>query len=349
MTKVKIKNFQSIDKTEFDIDGFTVITGKNNIGKSAIIRAINSNITNRSGSEFIRNGKKQTEVSLEYDDLKIDWKKGTKTSYKVNDENFSALNRSVPKPLTNKGFRKIELNNIKLNPLFANQFKPLFLLDETGSVITEALSNIYKLDLPSRADDLCHKEIRASKGLLKTRKSDLEKVNKQLETFKDFDKIKDKVKSLRKKENEAENIQQEIKEIENYQTDLIKTVQEIKNLKLITEIKIPDTSGSIQYLDEINIINEWLKELKSLHSFIEKADTIKTDFENINNLENNIKVTNGSIKELSDIQNYYNEFKECALSAKDARNNLKQINESLTKLEKQKSEIKACPLCKRPF
>lgn len=42
----KIENFQSIKKLEFRYKGFTTITGKNNIGKSASFRAINSIIFN---------------------------------------------------------------------------------------------------------------------------------------------------------------------------------------------------------------------------------------------------------------------------------------------------------------
>lgn len=40
--KVSIKNFQSVSDIEFEIHGFTCITGPTNIGKSAIIRAISS-------------------------------------------------------------------------------------------------------------------------------------------------------------------------------------------------------------------------------------------------------------------------------------------------------------------
>jgi len=40
--KIRIKNFQSIEDLEIEVRGFTAITGKTNIGKSAIMRAISS-------------------------------------------------------------------------------------------------------------------------------------------------------------------------------------------------------------------------------------------------------------------------------------------------------------------
>ena len=48
-TKVNIKNYQSIKDVSFEVDGFTVIIGKNNIGKSAIIRALEAPLANQAG------------------------------------------------------------------------------------------------------------------------------------------------------------------------------------------------------------------------------------------------------------------------------------------------------------
>ena len=175
MTEITIKNFQSIKKLKFTIDGFTVIVGKNNIGKSAIIRAIKSALTNQSGNEFIRRGEKYTEVKIKKDKLNIEWKKGASTTYKINDQNFSKLNRAIPQPLIDAGFNKMEIGDQKISPIIASQFQPLFLINKNGGVITDVLANLYKIDTLSIADDLCLKELRSQKSFLKTREEDLKK------------------------------------------------------------------------------------------------------------------------------------------------------------------------------
>lgn len=349
MTKVKVKNFQSVKNAEFDIDGFTVIIGKNNIGKSALVRAIDAALTNRTGSEFIRLGEKQTEVSIDHGKLKIQWKKGSKASYKVNEEPYSALNRSVPQPLIDAGFKKIELNNIKLSPLLASQFKPLFLIDETGSAVTEALSNIYKLDLPSRADDLCQKELRSSKSLLKTRKQDLKDVEKNLETFKDFENIKFEFEKLKNLDKKATVIRNELQELEGFQKELLLTSQALKEIKPILGIEVPSLSTAKEYIEKINTIIQWEKEFNDLRVSVEKDEKIRPELEIINKIEQRVPSIKRAIDELGNIKTYHDEFRNTALSAKEDRDNLNEAQKSLDDYEKQKSEIKSCPLCKRPF
>ena len=40
MTEIEIENFQAIRKLKLKVEGFTVLTGKTNIGKSSVVRAV---------------------------------------------------------------------------------------------------------------------------------------------------------------------------------------------------------------------------------------------------------------------------------------------------------------------
>jgi energy-coupling factor transporter ATP-binding protein EcfA2 len=168
MTEISIKNFQNVADAKFSIDGFTVIVGKNNIGKSAIVRSINAALTNQTGDDFIRHGEKSTEVSIVRKDIDIRWKKGDSASYVINKDEkhpYTKLNRAVPKPILDAGFRNIEVDDdLKINPLYASQFEPVFLLNKPGPQVTEILSEVYDINVISRADDLCQKENRATKA-----------------------------------------------------------------------------------------------------------------------------------------------------------------------------------------
>ena len=65
-TLLKVKNLQSIGDTEVEVDGFTVITGPNNSGKSALVRAVIGLTSNYSGNKhsWVRKGQKNLEVTL---------------------------------------------------------------------------------------------------------------------------------------------------------------------------------------------------------------------------------------------------------------------------------------------
>lgn len=254
MTKISIENFQSIKKVDFEVKGLTVIIGKNNIGKSAIIRAINAALNNQTGNNFIRKGTKETKVTIDYKDLVIKWiKSKNSASYNITgySEPFTKLSGAVPKPILDAGFQNIQIGEHKFYPLITSQFDPLFLINKRGSIITEVLANLYQIDILSTADDLCQKVIRSNKSLLKTRESDLKNAQEKLEQFKDFTEIKETVKSLVKKETEIENLHLEIQEINLYEEKIKKLLESISHLKKTKDIKIPKITDCEKVISEL--------------------------------------------------------------------------------------------------
>jgi DNA repair ATPase RecN len=388
-TKIQIKNFQSIENVEFEVDGFTVIVGKNNIGKSAIIRAVDSVLTNRSGKEFIRKGKKQTEVKIQREGFEIDWKKGDKTSYKVNNVDFSALSGSIPKPMIEAGFSKMEIEDKKISPLIASQFQELFLLDKSGSVVTQVLSNLYNIDTLSEADNLCQKELKNNKSILKAREVDLKPLQEKLEKFQDFESLKKQVSELTEKEKVCNKMQIDITLLINYEDRLAILQESAKQLSTITSIKIPDYSTC----EKMDFDLTWLKakelELKTIAMAVKKLQGIKTveipqtekveethkEFEQLLNWEESFNSLTTEIKiqkdvldslnldeiralseKISEAWNYlekismlYTTFYESATTTKSMRDELRKITEDLALAEKEKAEIKICPTCERPF
>lgn len=259
MTKVGIRNFQSISSANFVIDGFTVIVGKNNVGKSAVIRAIDAALTNQAGSDYIRTGTKQTEVDISRPGLEIEWKKGAKTTYKVNGEPFSALNRSIPKPISDAGFFKLEVGTEKLTPLVASQHDPLFLLDKPGSVITDVIAALYNLDTISKADDLCQKELKGQKSMLKTREMDLTTVRGKLVTYENFDAVKKQVSDLMALDARKMALEAEIATLLNWEEEIADLLAEIQSLAEVRKVVLPDTKSCGETLTEA----EWLQTQES--------------------------------------------------------------------------------------
>ena len=259
MTKVRIRNFQSIGDVDLTVEGFTVVVGKSDIGKSAVIRAIDAALSNQAGDAFIRNGQTTTIVDINYHDLVIEWKKGSSSSYKINGESFTKLNRAIPKPLMDAGFTKIEVGDQKINPLVAPQFEPLFLLDKTGSVITEVLSKLYKLNVLSSADDKCQKELKASKSLLKIRDLDISELQEKLKSYEDFDSIKESIRLLAEMEKKSLLMKKTIEEIENYERALGELATKLNKLSAITSIEIPDTKIVSDSMETVT----WVSEMNS--------------------------------------------------------------------------------------
>jgi hypothetical protein len=129
-------------------------------------------------------------------------------------------------------------------------------LDKPGSVITEVLSTLYKLNILSSADDLCQKELKSTKFLLKTRENDLTEIEKKLESYKDFDYIKELIQHLIREEKKSIESKKEIAELSIYEKDLLDASIKIKKLSGIDGVIIPDT----KVLEELLLITKWLSE-----------------------------------------------------------------------------------------
>ena len=275
MTEITIKNFQSVKSVDLVVDGFTVIVGRNNIGKSAIIRAVDAALTNRVGNDFIRDGEKSTEITIKREGLDLEWKKGIKTSYKINGESFTALNRDIPQPLVEAGFGRMELGDKRVSPLVAHQFDPLFLINKGGSVITEVLAGIYDLDSLSNADDMCQKDLKAQKSILKTRDADLVDLQGKLEKYKDFGQLKENVKALVEQDKAGQSLQDEIALLTDYEVELEALTRSISVLKGFKGVIVPDISECEKLVEENAWLEERSQELHILGTSIKKLRGIE--------------------------------------------------------------------------
>ena len=244
MLKVRIRNFQSIADTSFEIDGFSVIVGKNNKGKSATIRAIDAALSNKLGNNFIKWGKTETQVDIQKDNLDITWVKGDTASYRVKvgeiSKTYTSLKGAVPQPILDAGFRKLEIADEKLNPITAHQFDEIFLLNKSGPFITETISTLYDLNTLNNADTLCQKKLKTFKSTQKTRVSDLETLTNKLDKFKGLDDTKAQFDSIKIFKSKSDELRKDLNEIESFISQLNTQINIVSTLKKINEIKIPN-------------------------------------------------------------------------------------------------------------
>jgi len=388
LTEIEIKNFQSIKNLKFPIEGFTVIYGKNNSGKSAIIRAIRAALTNQTGKGFIRKGEKETEIKIKREGLNILWKKGTKAVYTVNKESFQNLNRDIPKPLIDAGFERMDIGKKKVLPTIASQFNPLFLIDEHGTTITEVLASLYNIDTLSIADELCQTSLRSHKTLLKTREKDSEALQVKLEKYKDFESTKKEVEALLEQEKKVKILESETAEISSFESDLIRLYESLKKIKLIQKIEIPEVSKHEKNFTEIqelitleqnysekfsvveklkDIVKVTLPSTEGLEQLSEEVKLLTEWDEAFTTLEKGVKQKENLLEglNLTGITEIYEEFKiiceeivfmedlekefmSIVISAKETREDLRNISDEYNKKYEELS-TKICPTCERPY
>lgn len=179
---VHIENFQSIEDLSLEVKGFTVIVGKSNLGKSAVIRAIDGVLTNLAGQYFVRHGAKHAQVTLSYQGHEIVWSKGSGLNqYQVNGETLDGVGRNSPELLKVLGFKPLTLSRQSMSVQVATQFDPLFLVGQEGSVVAEALSDVDRVHVLQAAQKEVDKDRRQNRSKSKIREEDLSNVKQEIQ------------------------------------------------------------------------------------------------------------------------------------------------------------------------
>lgn len=186
--KAIIRNFQSIKDQTLKIAGFTVLSGRSNLGKSAVIRAIEGALFGIPGDYFIRDGAKQCGVGLGFSDLKLKWLKvktgaaapGRETQLDLNDVKHTKLGRDHGTLTEPFGFKEIRTQYTRLRPQVASQMDPIFLIGENDSSVAEVFKLLGRVDVVTDAQKLARRDLLDTGKKLEIREADLITANTRL-------------------------------------------------------------------------------------------------------------------------------------------------------------------------
>ncbi len=117
--------------------GLTVLIGANNVGKSAVIAALQILCYNDNSTYVMRHGTKDCSITVETDDGHlVEWRRKKSPSYTIDGQKFDRLARSgTPDEL----HQVLKLPKVKgsgadeFDVHFGSQKSPIFLLDESGA------------------------------------------------------------------------------------------------------------------------------------------------------------------------------------------------------------------------
>jgi len=200
MIEIEVSDFQSIRHTDVTIDKFSVIVGRSNIGKSALVRAVQFALTGAVGTDFVRHGaacdraargtkkcKCFSRVRVKTSAIEFTWEKGDNVNrYTVIQEGVSqvyeGLDRGTP-PFLADTFQPIKVGDSKELAQIPDQFEPIFLLNKSGTVVADVLSDVAQLDEINVAMAMAVKDRKDCGATRKVRTQDIVDLNKSLEKY----------------------------------------------------------------------------------------------------------------------------------------------------------------------
>lgn len=141
LEQLNLYHFQTHESKKIRLDPrVTIIRGPTDSGKSSIFRALRWLALNDNyESSFIRKGSDNVKVTLKVDGVWVSRFRGKKNKYKLGDQEFHAVGRNVPEPIS-------DLLQLKAEN-FQGQFDPTYWLADSASQVSRNLNAIVNLEV----------------------------------------------------------------------------------------------------------------------------------------------------------------------------------------------------------
>ena len=381
MIEIEITNYESIGYMKFSFDGFCTITGRNFIGKSALLRAINAALTNQKGDSFIKWGESFCEVHIKTDNMDLLWhKEASNNFYEINGNKISKVGKDgQPKEIAECGFGLISEEDVNLH--YCEQYSPLFLVDKRDSKAADLLISMYGLDKFYKALEFCNKDQRKNSDILKTRKEDLAISKRDFERFSGFEEILNEKANILNKKEEILTQEVLISKLKTISESILNVDKEINRLSLVEDLSIPTGNNIAESISELNkIINlrsqtaTAAQDLKRLEPFkdiviptetssdleekIRELEKIKDIYRRYALLEKEVSQIELNIKDIiipkvpiidfdtiEVLKAKYREMQTHTKEGGELKLSLANVVKDLSEVEKELESFDACPVC----
>lgn len=282
--KVHVKNFQSLKNTGLEIKGFTAVTGPNNSGKTALMRAIRGVFQNAPGTSFISHGATEMEVSLSFSDGRsIIWSKGTtarsKPTYIIDGGKPIHPGRGVPDEVREFNVNPIKVMGNEVWPTLAPQFTgQVFLLDQPGSALAEAVADVDRVSKLNGALRSTDKDLRATSSKLKVRREDRVSLIEDLQTFDGLEAVDATVLAIEMDIEKAGKLERALGTMQDYRSRLANAQEDVTRLAPIEEVRLPDAGEAVA-------VQSKLDDLKLLQPKLHRSRQAVEDLESVASIE----------------------------------------------------------------
>jgi len=273
MVRVEVKNFQSIDHVTVEMDGFTALVGRSNIGKSAVVRAIKAALTGAPVDSFVRHDPRSCprvtkaaksckcfcSVHITAEGFDLLWEKGgpgTVNRYVFNEKTYTAVSKGTPDFLL-ESFGPAKIGDEKELLQISDQFKPIFILDKTGTVVADMLSDVVKLDQINVASRAVEKDRKEAVATRKVREKDIVELKKAMSDYDGLDAAIARLQEIEEVDRSAQAAQHKLDMIERFLDDVVSAARRVKALDGVGSLVIPEFAPVQAQAEKLTVISRF--------------------------------------------------------------------------------------------
>ncbi len=395
MIRIEVKDFQSIAHEVVEVDGFSVLVGRSNIGKSALVRAIKAALTGAPADAFVRHGpdcprvtkgakscKCFCSVHLVADGFDLLWEKGDAVNrYVYNGAEHTVVGKGTPEFLL-AGFAPAKIGDDRELLQVADQFQPIFILNRSGTVVADVLSDVVKLDQINTAIRLVEKDRKEATATRKVRERDVIDLKLALERYLGLDDVVARMDVLEADNERIAVTERRLIQVEGYIESILSLARMIKSLAPLLELSVPnmvevDTVAhkvsdlyrfQVEVADRVEIIrslegvdsvevpactiaSDW-RRVSNLQSLVVRLDSMRTFFERHRPLDAPIPV----LESVTDAHTQVRRLEQLGSKLDGLNRVVGELEVVVTDLSRQEEQILAefatlgvCPTCSQPI
>jgi hypothetical protein len=264
--QVHIENFQSIDSLDVTVHGFTCITGPTNTGKSAILRAISKSLLNDPVVGLVRKGRKFVTVDVSSEGWGYKWEKGDGgvNRYTINGKVYDKTGQSQLPEIANFGFGSVKMGTDEVNPWYASQMDPLFLLNRPGSQVTDFISEVSRLNVIQSAIIVSIKEKKICVDGGRAVSKEIAGIEQTLESFSGLDNLKKLYEQISAQSDSINYYEQTINGMNRFNSKISSIKSTIEKVEPIAQIKPPKDPGVEEGVRRMSQMSRHLSKLSGL-------------------------------------------------------------------------------------
>lgn len=274
--RIRVRNFQSIEDAEIEVSGFTVVTGQNNSGKTATMRAVRGVFENTGGDAFVRNGTDAFSVHLDFGDAAVTWTKGPKVkpTYVVGGKTINP-GRAVPDEVRSLGVAPVQAGSGEVWPQIAPQFTgQMFLLDMPGSAVAEVVSDVARVSKLTEALRHADSDKRAANAELKLRRRDRDDARAEVTRFDGLDAAADVCATASDAMAEVVRVGADLAAARALAARVAAARRSVHALDGIRSVIVPDTAHVAPTVDHVRAARRLQEGVRRLRAAVASMPTV---------------------------------------------------------------------------
>lgn len=360
LTRIEIENFQSIDFVSIPLNNTGVhwINGKPNVGKSAVLKAIQAlftNVGNHKYKEMIRDGQDAFRVKGYFGDT--DWvelQRGEEDSYSwVLEGSAGVLDKTQGKvPLEVKKYFELYWTGDKIKRFlnFTLVGDQLFFVETTPGDNTLILEKALGTDRLTRVGQYSDTEKREVRSELRTMRTFLEESENKHERL--MEQVSNGVERLEGLDRLEKTLEVEINTYEKVDK-LLTSVNQLAKIAQVVQsvedsLRKVDTKAlrdEIMLYDKVSKLYDKSVKLRDLQEEESELE-LTVSLEDVKSLEKEIKeyqLVKEKTDKLTKAQQTYDQLQDYLAEAEDEHKKLLQEKEDFL------SQFEVCPFCESPM